>query len=188
MKKLLFPLMLSFLLVAGCSSEEVSEDQELDVEEQEEVKEEEQEEEKVVEDKVEEKKEQEEEEDEQEKEEVEESEESKKIEESYIESSKVEELITYAGMGEGDKLISVDVKDGEVRAEIELGDNDFFEPKDMAVTSYSQASDELLNHDGWETLTITYVGVGTISLDRSEKETNEVGDYFPTLLIEEKLK
>ncbi|WHY85971.1 hypothetical protein QNH39_25910 [Neobacillus novalis] len=49
-------------------------------------------------------------------------------------------------------------------------------------------SDELLNHEGWEVLTITYVNIGTIRMNRNEKETNEYGVYFPTLEIEARLK
>jgi hypothetical protein len=58
----------------------------------------------------------------------------------------------------------------------------------VAVNRFSQLSDELLNHEGWQILTVTYANVGSISMNRNEKETNEYGDYFPTLEIEERLK
>lgn len=63
-----------------------------------------------------------------------------------------------------------------------------FSTEDMAVTRYTSLSHELLNHEGWEILTITYSNIGTISMNRNEKETNEYGDYFPTMEIEKRLK
>ncbi|UNL87561.1 hypothetical protein [Priestia koreensis] len=42
-------------------------------------------------------------------------------------------------------------------------------PKDLAVSRYSQVSDSLLKKQGWDTLT----NVGTISMNLEEKETNE---------------
>ncbi|KXH86926.1 hypothetical protein [Sporosarcina sp. HYO08] len=98
------------------------------------------------------------------------------------------ELIEYTGVGKDDKLNGVSVGNGEIKAVIEMAPDNMFSAEDIAVNRYSQLSDELLDHEGWETLTIEFVGVGTISMNRSEKETNEYGDYFPTLEIENRLK
>lgn len=99
------------------------------------------------------------------------------------------ELIEYTGMGEGDKLVSATVENGEIKAVIELVPHDLLPVKDLAVARYSQASDELLDHEGWKVLTIEYVDVGTISMNSSEKETNEYDmDYFSTAEIEKRLK
>lgn len=106
-----------------------------------------------------------------------------------ITNGKVKEIIESAGMDEGDKLISFDVENYEIKAVIELSPNDLFPATDMASVRYSQASDEFLSHDGWETLTIEYVNAGTISMNKSEKETNEYDmDYFPSKMIMERLK
>lgn len=75
-----------------------------------------------------------------------------------------------------------------IKNRTDLKQNDMFSAEDMAVNRYSQLSDELLNHEGWEILTISYTNIGTISMNRIEKETNEFGDYFPTMKIEERLK
>lgn len=56
------------------------------------------------------------------------------------------------------------------------------------MSSYQGASDALLTVEGWNTLTIDFVDVGTISMNKSEKESNEYGDYFPVASITEKLK
>ncbi|GAA0321032.1 hypothetical protein GCM10008967_09450 [Bacillus carboniphilus] len=100
----------------------------------------------------------------------------------------VKELIEYTSLGEDDNLNSFSFINGEINATIDLAPNDLFSAEDMAVTRYSQLSDELLYHEGWEVLTVTYVNVGTVSMNRNEKESNEYGDYFPTLKIEERLK
>ncbi|MTH54100.1 hypothetical protein GKZ89_11835 [Bacillus mangrovi] len=76
---------------------------------------------------------------------------------------------------------------GEISATADLSGYDIGSPEDVAVSSYANLSDELLYYTGWETLTVTFLNVGTISMNRSEKETNEYGDYFPTMEIEERL-
>ncbi|MFB3170000.1 toxin regulator [Neobacillus sp. 179-C4.2 HS] len=83
---------------------------------------------------------------------------------------------------------NVSFKNGEINATIELAPMEQFSAKDLAVNEYSNLSDELLNHEGWQVLTVTYPGAGTISMNRNEKETNDYGDYFPTLKIEDRLK
>jgi hypothetical protein len=116
-------------------------------------------------------------------------------EESTVEQSqqqltvdKVKEIIEYYSIGKDDKLSNVSVKNGEIKATIALAPNGLFPAKDMAVNGYSQLADELLKHEGWQTLTVTYANVGSVSMNRNEKETNEIGDYFPTLKIEERMK
>ncbi|GAB6428248.1 hypothetical protein bcgnr5372_39100 [Bacillus luti] len=100
---------------------------------------------------------------------------------------KVKEIFeNYVGVN--DKLNDVSVENGEIKATIVLASNNLFPAKDMAVNRYSQLSDELLNHEGWQTLTVTFANIGSISMNRNEKESNEIGDYFPTLEIEERLK
>ncbi|MFK4316690.1 hypothetical protein EXW32_30130 (plasmid) [Bacillus mycoides] len=101
---------------------------------------------------------------------------------------KVKEIFEYYSIGENDKLNNVSVENGEIKATIVLAPNSLFPAKDMAVNRYSQISDELLKHEGWQKLTVTYANIGTVSMNRNEKETNEVGDYFPTLKIEERMK
>lgn len=101
---------------------------------------------------------------------------------------KVKEMIEYYSIGENDNLNNVSFENGEIKATIALEPNELFSVQDMAVNRYSQLSDELLNHEGWQILNVTYTDIGNISMNRNEKETNELGDYFPTLEIEERLK
>ncbi|MFJ8100444.1 hypothetical protein [Lysinibacillus sp. NPDC096212] len=112
------------------------------------------------------------------------------ISEKEITVNEVKEIVEYDGMGENDKLISLTIEHGEIKAVIDLAPNKFnLPPKDIAVSKYSQVSDALLEEEGWNTLMIEYVGVGTVSMDISEKESNELGMYyFPVATITEKLK
>lgn len=112
------------------------------------------------------------------------------IAEKLITVNEAKEIIENSGMGENDKLVSLNVENGEIKAVIELAPNKFnLPPKDIAVSSYQMASDELLAVEGWDTLTIEYVGVGTISMNESEKESNEFDMYyFPAAIITEMLK
>ncbi|MFJ7407099.1 MULTISPECIES: hypothetical protein [unclassified Lysinibacillus] len=112
------------------------------------------------------------------------------IADAEITVNEVKEIIEYSGMGEGDKLVNLNVGNGEIKAVIDLAPSPFnFPAKDLAVTSYQMASDELLTVEGWNTLTIEYVGVGTISMNVSEKESNEFNMYyFPATIITEKIK
>lgn len=117
-------------------------------------------------------------------------EETEVIAEKLITINEAKEIIENSGMGENDKLVSLNVENGEIKAVIELAPNKFnLPPKDIAVSSYQMASDELLAVEGWDTLTIEYVGVGTISMNESEKESNEFDMYyFPAAIITERLK
>lgn len=99
----------------------------------------------------------------------------------------VKEIIEYNSLGENDSLHNFSFENGEIKATIVIAPNELFSAKDLAVNTYSRLSDELLYHEGWEILTITYAKVGTISMNRNEKETNDFGDYFPTMEIEERL-
>ncbi|GIN93296.1 hypothetical protein J22TS1_43470 [Siminovitchia terrae] len=114
---------------------------------------------------------------------------NKQNDKDTISVEKVEELITYAAINYDDWLINVDIKNKEIIVEIDLAPHNSLEPKSLAITSYSQASDELLKYDGWNHLTITYINIGTIRMNKSEAETNELGkDYFPADKIKKNLK
>jgi len=103
--------------------------------------------------------------------------------------NKIKEILEYSALGEKDKITSLSFENGEIKGVIELAPNKLLSVKDLAVTSYSRASDALLDKEGWEVLTIEYVKVGNVSMKRSEKETNEYNmDYFPTTKIMERLK
>ena len=104
-----------------------------------------------------------------------------------ITAGKAKEIVEDYSIGENETLNDFSFENGEIQATVVLPPNDLFPAKDLAVNAYSQLSDELLYHEGWQVLTITYAGVGTISMHRNEKETNDFGDYFPMLKIEERL-
>ncbi|ARK25988.1 hypothetical protein SporoP37_15790 [Sporosarcina sp. P37] len=104
-----------------------------------------------------------------------------------LSNEKFKEAIDYSMLSEGDELLSSSVADSKLYATVKLGE-EAFEPSMMAASSYSALSDELLSKEGWEVLTVEFVDIGTVSMNRNEKETNELGmDYFPVAKIEANL-
>lgn len=112
----------------------------------------------------------------------------KETTELKLTNENIKEVVEFNGTGEGDELISSEIVEKEVRAVINLAPSDLLPADQLAVTRYSQVSDELLNYENWETLKVEYVDIGTISMQRSETETNEWGmTYFPSEVIDSKL-
>jgi len=90
------------------------------------------------------------------------------------------ELLEYAALGDDDNLTDLVIENGEIKAIVEIGDNEIIDDKSLlAETVYSRAGDELLQRGGWDILTIEFVDIGNVSMKRDEKESNEYGDYFP---------
>ncbi len=177
MKHLLFVLMTA-LLLAACGNDSVKETEEIPVELDATVETEESEEEEM-------------EQLEEAEEEVASADEAEKVEvpQGDLTVDGAKEIIETAGMGAQDKLVSATIEGEEIQAIIEMESRALMEDDFAAVASYSKASAELLAYEGWEVLTIEYVNVGTISMNRSEKEVNEDGmDHFPVYAIAGKLK
>jgi len=98
-----------------------------------------------------------------------------------ISAEEVAELIAHEALGEGGTITDVIIYDGEIKAVIEISDDAIISDKSLLAESiYSRAGDTLLEHGGWEVLTVEFVDVGEVSMQRNEKESNEYGmDYFP---------
>ncbi|MGD7007306.1 hypothetical protein [Metabacillus sp. 84] len=103
------------------------------------------------------------------------------ISEGEIKEEEIKEIVENHLSGE------FSFENGEIKAIADITGYEMGSPEDVAVSHYTNLSDELLYYTGWDTLTVTFLNVGTISMNRSEKETNEYGDYFPTNEIEERL-
>ena len=97
------------------------------------------------------------------------------------------EMIDYNMLSDGDELLSYSAEENHLKAVVKIEEGMLGDDL-SAATSYSSLSDELLTHEGWDILTVEFVDVGTISMGRNKKETNEMGSYFPIIKIEEKLK
>lgn len=100
----------------------------------------------------------------------------------------VKEILEFHAKEEGEKLLNYSFEDNTIKAAFELTPNKRVPAKHLAVRRYRQISNELLKHEGWEILEITYTNIGTIRMYRTEKEPNETGGYFPTKKIEERLR
>lgn len=98
-----------------------------------------------------------------------------------LDESEARELLEYAALGGDDSITDLVIENGEIKAIVEIGDNEIFDDKSMlAEVIYTSAGDEFLQEEGWEVLTIEFVDIGKVSMHRDEKESNEYGDYFPT--------
>lgn len=96
------------------------------------------------------------------------------------------ENIMILSMSEGDKLIDISIENDEIKVIVDIEESDI-SPRDVwASNIYSLASDELLNNfKGWNTFTVEYIDIGTVSMDRSQSELDEYGEYFPSEKIDE---
>lgn len=106
-----------------------------------------------------------------------------------IDADQVRELLEHSALGETDELKDVMIEDEEIKAVIDIGENELIDdPSMLAETVYSRAGEELLPYEGWNVLTIEFVDIGTVSLERKQKEKNEFGEYFPTEEIMKQLE
>lgn len=98
-----------------------------------------------------------------------------------LDELELKELLEYVALGENDNIKDLVLEGDEIKAAIEIGDHEIFDDKKLlAEVIYASAGDELLQTEGWEVLTIDFLDVGKVSMHRSDKESNEYGDYFPT--------
>lgn len=110
------------------------------------------------------------------------------VQEYYISESDAEEIIKDTGLNEDDKLLEMEVNIlGEITAKIELQKEEDLSDEKLAITRYRQISDKLMEREDWEELTIEFVDIGTISMDRFDQETDEDSSYFREEDIENKL-
>ncbi|WP_405100786.1 hypothetical protein [Oceanobacillus sp. FSL H7-0719] len=89
--------------------------------------------------------------------------------------------LEYEVLGDGDVLTDLIIENGEVKATIEIGDNDTIEGETLLAESlYSSAGDVMFLYEGWEVFTVEFVGLGEISLHREDGEINDYDmGYFP---------
>lgn len=94
-----------------------------------------------------------------------------------------------SNIGSDDTLESVELKEDDIIIKVTLGDPSPFTYKDLAISRYSSITDELLEEGNLlEDITVVFKGVGTITMNTSEKVKNEYGQsYFEQITIEERL-
>lgn len=98
----------------------------------------------------------------------------------------VREIIKYQGLGEGDSLTKLEVDDYEIKAVVKVGKHDLLTEALKAEAVYIATSEALLKEEGWDTLTVEFTDVGTVSMNRKDAKENEFGGkYFP---VEEIMK
>lgn len=105
----------------------------------------------------------------------------------YISKEEVKDILEFNLIGDNDEITNVDVKNGEIKATIKWGIDEYYS-RDNAVVAYQGISDELLNREDWNVLTINFEGIGSISMNRNEAISEGFGYYFPSEKIEQKLR
>ena len=111
-------------------------------------------------------------------------------EEEGLTKEDVKGIIEDYALGEGDRLEDFSFENGVVYYKVSLGEHNILTPDVLAETMYSRLGDELLEHEGWDTLKVEFVDLGkTVSFDYDEHEKNEYNlKYFPSLEISERLQ
>ncbi|MDQ0971268.1 hypothetical protein QFZ31_001146 [Neobacillus niacini] len=99
----------------------------------------------------------------------------------------MKEILEFYDKEEGEKLLNYSFVNSILKATFEITPIKV-PAKNLAVRRYRQLSDELVQHEGWEVLEVSYMNIGTISMNRNEKEPNKNGGYFPKKKIEERLR
>lgn len=101
----------------------------------------------------------------------------------------VREIIEQSALSEGDELTSLEVDGYVINAVVKVTKNELLTEAMKAEVTYSRMSDQLLDIEGWEVLTVEFVDVGTVSFERRESVKNEFGgEYFPLEEIINQLK
>ncbi|MEK5481026.1 hypothetical protein [Viridibacillus sp. FSL R5-0888] len=100
-----------------------------------------------------------------------------------------EKTIIDDNIGFDDELIDYKRTENEIKATVKVVGGNGLSTQDVAESRYSSISDALLQKDGWDTLTIKFEDVGTVSFNRDQAEENEIGlPYFPIAEIMKQLK
>lgn len=91
-------------------------------------------------------------------------------------------------IGKGEQIKDFKLENKSIIVNIDLGTPSSNIPlKDLAISRYSSISDNLLEYDSWDTLTINFENVGTVTLNANEASSNTSGKYFESSLIEKQL-
>ena len=104
-----------------------------------------------------------------------------------INVDQIRALIEYHALGTDDRVVEVALNDGIITATIEVQAMDGFPATTSAEMVYSAMGDELLLHEGWRVLTVNFVDIGTVSMNRSAQKDDGAGPYFPAAEIAKQL-
>lgn len=100
-----------------------------------------------------------------------------------INAEQVKAIIEYHALGANDKLVEASLHDGKINATIEVSESNDLPAGMFAEVIYASIGEELLLHEGWEVLTINFVDIGTVSMNRNQKKDDGFGPYFPNIDI-----
>lgn len=94
-----------------------------------------------------------------------------------INEEQIKKIIEYHGLSEDDRLVELALINSEIIATIETNG------QYLAEMIYAGIADELLLHEGWDKLTMNFVGFGIVSMNRTQQKDEGNGPYFPNIEI-----
>ena len=105
-----------------------------------------------------------------------------------ISLDEIKEIIK-GDVGQGEQITNTSFDGKTIVIDIDLGTPpNNIKPKDLASNRYSSISDDLLEYNFWNVLTVNFKNVGTVTLNADEASSNSWGKYFEGNLIEKQLK
>ena len=137
---------------------------------------------------------------EQNKDEVEEPESEEKVEDlkgSEVEESEDGSLKTVeeykeminGDIGEEDTIENIELINNNIIITLDMKEHKLLSQEVLAESRYSSITDTLLDEGGnLNDITVKFINLGKVTMNTSQKDTNEYGDYFDSLDIQENFK
>lgn len=90
-------------------------------------------------------------------------------------------------VGEGETIENIELVNNNIIITVDLGEeHKLFSQEELAENRYSSITDTLLDEGGnLNDITVKFTNLGKITMNTSEKESNEYGDYFDSFDIQE---
>lgn len=105
-----------------------------------------------------------------------------------INVEQVKAIIEYHALGANDTLVEASLDNENINATIEVSGTDTLPAEMFAEVIFASSGEELLLHEGWEVLTINFIDIGTVSMNRAQKKDDGFGPYFPNIDIIKQLE
>ncbi|KNF10109.1 hypothetical protein CLPU_1c02740 [Gottschalkia purinilytica] len=86
----------------------------------------------------------------------------------------IDKSILEGNIGEGETIEEFSSKDNNLFIKVNLGEgNNSISKEDLAYSRFSSLTDELLKDDSWNNVNVEFVGVGKITMNKSQAVVNE---------------
>lgn len=110
-----------------------------------------------------------------------------------LDKKQLGDILEHTSLSKGDEIVKLLIHEDEISILVDISDKleavkgKLSDRKWHAKMIYSGMSEELLNYDGWEVLTVEFITAGVVSMDRSQREVSQYGDFMSEAEIERQL-